>query len=335
MPGMAPAGRPVGGGPGMNSALRVTATRLRRRARRVGTAQSGTAACCPSDKSSGACEPVAATGGGGGRRTDSRVASAAVRAASRLRATIAMGTVTHVASTFVPIRRARTWTRSWTRSVIADVGSTRRVRLPNGCATRASIGGRESRRHEGASTRWSEEPMVRAPGSATSPPPWRAPRWCSMVAACLRPPNLTAPVGNPCSSPGLRIRLANSTSAPAMPSTRHTSSPWPAGCPDRRPRSLLRSPVPRRRWMRSHAQWTRCAASSSASVLLRVVSSVGDSATTLLSSTSASLSRATRSTRHVARSPRAARQSGRRRLIGEIRERVVQATRAECLLFAR
>ena len=61
-----------------------------------------------SDNISGACEPVAATGGEErGRWADSRVASAAVRAASRLRATIAMGTVTHVASGFVPIRGAR------------------------------------------------------------------------------------------------------------------------------------------------------------------------------------------------------------------------------------
>jgi hypothetical protein len=171
--------------------------------------------------------------------------------------------------------------------------------------------------------------MVRAPGSTTSPRPWRAPRSCSMVAVCPRPPNLTAPVGDRCLSPRLGIRLASSTSAPALPSTRHTSSPWPAGRPDLRPRSLLRSPVPRRRWMRSHAQWTRCAASSSASVLLRVLSSVGDSATTLSSSTSASLSRATRSTRHVARSPRAARQSGRRRLIGDEPKTSRQASRSE------
>jgi hypothetical protein len=67
---------------------------------------------------------------------------------------------------------------------------------------------------------------------------------------CLRPPNLIAPVGDPRLSRH-RIRLASSTSAPAMPSTRHTSSPRSAGRPDRRPRSLPRSPVPRLHWMRS------------------------------------------------------------------------------------
>jgi hypothetical protein len=162
--------------------------------------------------------------------------------------------------------------------------------LPNVRVGRAT-GVPESRRR-GTKTRrgWStDEPMVEAPESATSPPPWRAPRWCLMVAACLRPPNLTAPVGDPRLSPPRRTLLASSTSAPVMPSTRHTTSPWPAGRPDRRPRSLLRSPVPRLHWMRSPAQWMRCAASSSASALLRVRSPVGDSATAPSSSTSASL----------------------------------------------
>jgi hypothetical protein len=45
---------------------------------------------------SGACEPVAATGGGVGRRADSRVASAAVRAASPLDPLSDMGRATHL-----------------------------------------------------------------------------------------------------------------------------------------------------------------------------------------------------------------------------------------------
>jgi hypothetical protein len=55
------------------------------------------------DESSGACKPVAATGGEEGAvGLNSRVASAAVRPASRLRATIAMGTVTHLSPPWCP-----------------------------------------------------------------------------------------------------------------------------------------------------------------------------------------------------------------------------------------
>ena len=213
---------------------------------------------------------------------NSRVASAAVRAASRLRATIGMGTVTHVAPPSCPRRGARA---SETQRVVRG----RRQCPPCTSCRMAGARGRATGVPESRSTSWStDEPMVGAPGSATSPRPWRAPRWCSMVAVCLRPTNLTAAVGDLRLSPPLSIRLASYASAPAMPSTRHTSLQWPAGRPDRPLRSLLPLPVPRLHWMRSHAQWTRCAASSSASALLRVLSSVGDSATAPPSSTSAS-----------------------------------------------
>jgi hypothetical protein len=196
-----------------------------------------------------------------------------------------MGTVTHVAPTFVPIRGAR----SWTHSVIADLGSTRRVRLPNGCATRASD--RRSRVAKArAASPWSEEPMVGVRRERYIAAPWRAARSCSRVAACLRPPNPTAPVGDPCSSPRSPIRLANSASAPAMPSTRHTSSPWRGGTP-----GSAAAVAPALGSTEASPDALACAvdamsASSSASALLQR-SSVGDSATMLSSSTSASLSR--------------------------------------------
>jgi hypothetical protein len=187
-------------------------------------------------------------------------------------------------SAFVPTRGARA---SETQRVVRGRRQCPRAGPAEWRADAAELPAFRTR--GGTSTSWStDEPMVGALGSATSPRPWRAPRWCSIVAVCLRPTKLTAAVGDLRLSPPLSTRLASYASAPAMRSTRHTSLQWPAGRPDRPLRSLLPLPVPRPHWMRSHAQWTRCAASSSASALLRVLSPVGDWATAPPSSTSAS-----------------------------------------------
>jgi hypothetical protein len=206
--------------------------------------------------------------------------------------------------------------------------------LPNGGPkNRASHRGFRSGR-EDAGMRWSgDAPMVGAPRSYIVVPMART----AIVLDGGRMPASAQPdrsCRRPAPEPPLWTRLASSLSAPAMPSTRHTSSSWPAGRPDRWPRSLLRLPVLRLHWMRSHAQWTRCAASSSASALLRVRWAVGDSATAPRSSTSASLQRATRSARHVVRSARPGRQSGHRRQIGDEPRSNRQAGRGEGLVSA-
>jgi hypothetical protein len=161
--------------------------------------------------------PSPRPGGGGGRRADSRVASAAVRAASLLRAVTAMGTVTHVALSWCAPRGAR---RPGTQRVVHG-RNTRRERPaerrgpksaePPAFRSRGDPGTKTHARGGPPMSRWW------ARGSATSPPPWRAPRCGSMVAVCLRPPNATAPVGDPRLSPPLWTPLASSTSAPALP----------------------------------------------------------------------------------------------------------------------
>jgi hypothetical protein len=216
---------------------------------------------------------------------NNRVASAAVRGSIAPESHDRDGHSHPCCSAFVPTRGARA---SETQRVVRGPGSTCRARPAEWRAHAAEPPAFRSRGD--ASTSWStDEPMVGARGRVTSPRPWWAPRCCSMVAVCLRPPDLTAPVADPRLNPPLWTLLASSTSAPAMSSTRHTSSPWPAGRPDQRPRSLLPSPVPRLPWMRSHVQLTRCAASSSASALIRVLLHVGDRATAPASFTSASL----------------------------------------------
>jgi hypothetical protein len=156
---------------------------------------------------------------------------------------------------------------------------------------------------------------VAQPARAASPPRWRAAASRVMVAVCLRPPSVAALVGKRRTMRPLSTRLTNSTIAPALPSTRHTSSLWPAPGPARRPPSPLRSDAPRLRWTRSRAQWTPCAGRSSGSPDPRDPLRLRDATSMPSSFTTASPSPATRSARRVARSARSARQWGPRRPI--------------------
>lgn len=124
------------------------------------------------------------------------------------------------------------------------------------------------------------------------------------VVVCLAPPNLIAQPATAL-SPRLSTPLASSTSAPAMPSTRQTGSPWPSGSVGSAAAvaSALASTEASR--TRSHARPRRCAAGSGASSAASPPLPVVDSATAPASSTSASLQRATRPARRGVRPARA------------------------------
>ena len=242
-----------------------------------------------SEESSGACKPVAATGGGGGRWAE--------QPGRKRRCTSSIAPESHdrdghshpCCSAFVPIAR-RPRIGHAARDARTPAAPAVHV-LPNGRATRPST--RRSRvaktgmkrRHEVVT----DEPIVGAPGSATSPPPWRAPRWCSMVAVCLRPPNLTARCRRPAFEPPAPdpARELYERASDALHATHQlaVASGTPGSAAAVAPAlASTEASLDALAW-----QWTRCAASSSASALLRVLSHVGDSATAPPSSTSASL----------------------------------------------
>jgi hypothetical protein len=220
------------------------------------------------DESSGACKPVAATGGGRGRLAEQpgrkRRCASSIAPSSHDRD----GHSHPCCSALVPTRGAR---RSDTQRVVRGCRPH-----PPGTSCRTAGPNRPSRRRSGAAETWHEDathevvhggadrgstrkrynaaPMARdaivldggrMPASAQPDRSWRRP--------ALSPPLDPA-------------RELYERASDALHATHQLAVA--SGTPDRRPRSLPRSSGPRLHWMRSHAPWTRCGASSSASALL-------------------------------------------------------------------
>jgi hypothetical protein len=209
-----------------------------------------------------------------------------------------MGTVTHVPRPWCPPQAT------------ADSDTQRVARRPAAAAMHVPPTGGRNRPSPGVwphtvarrrSTRLSAaDPMV---WPATSLSRWRAARWCLMVVVCPAPPNLIVQSATAL-SPRLSTPLASSTSAPAMPCTRHTGSPLPSGSVGTAAAVAPALASTEASRTRSHARPRRCAAGSGGA-LLRPPLPVVASATAPAPSTSASLQRATPPARRGVRPARA------------------------------